>query len=38
MKTTQRDIDNPKGTPNPQLLDSQIRQVVGYLMSIRKAR
>ena len=38
METTHRDINNPKGMPNPQLLDFQIRQVVAYLLSLRNGR
>jgi mono/diheme cytochrome c family protein len=36
MKTTHRGLDNPKGMPNPQLLDFQIKQVSDYLLSLRK--
>ena len=36
LTTTHRDIGNPEGMPNPQLLDFQIRQVAAYLMSLRK--
>ena len=28
MKTTHRGLDNPKGMPNPELLDLQIKQVI----------
>ncbi len=34
--TTHRDIGNPKGMPNPQLLDFQIEQVTAYLLDLRK--
>jgi mono/diheme cytochrome c family protein len=36
LKTTHRGLDNPKGMPNPQLLDFQIKQVTAYLLSLRK--
>jgi mono/diheme cytochrome c family protein len=38
VTTTHRDISggNLKGMPNPQLLDSQAKQVAAYLMSLRK--
>jgi cytochrome c1 len=36
LNTTHRDIGNPKGMPNPQLLDYQIKQIAAYLMSLRK--
>ena len=36
MKTTHRGLDNPKGMPNPELLDLQIKQVSDYLLSLRK--
>lgn len=36
LTTTHRDISNPKGMPNPQLLDYQIKQVSAYLLSLRK--
>jgi mono/diheme cytochrome c family protein len=36
LTTTHRDIGNPKGMPNPQLLDFQIEQVSAYLLSLRK--
>jgi mono/diheme cytochrome c family protein len=37
LKTTHRDLDNPNGMPNPQLLDFQIKQVTAYLLSLRKS-
>jgi mono/diheme cytochrome c family protein len=37
LTTTHRDIANPKGMPNPQLLDFQIEQVTAYLLSLRKS-
>ena len=36
LTTSHRDISNPRGMPNPQLVDSQIRQVTAYLLSLRK--
>ena len=36
LKTTHRDISNPQGMPNPQLLDSQIKDVAAYILSMRK--
>jgi mono/diheme cytochrome c family protein len=35
LTTTHRDISNPNGMPNPQLLDYQIKQVAAYLISLR---
>ena len=37
LTTTHRGLDNPKGMPNPELLDSQVKQVAAYLLSLRKA-
>jgi mono/diheme cytochrome c family protein len=36
LTTTHRDISNPKGMPNPQLLDYQIEQISAYVLSLRK--
>jgi mono/diheme cytochrome c family protein len=36
LTTTHRDISNPNGMPNPQLLDDQIRGVSAYILSLRK--
>ena len=36
LTATHRDISNPEGMPNPQLLDFQINQVTAYLLSLRK--
>jgi mono/diheme cytochrome c family protein len=36
LMSTHKDIGNPKGMPNPQLLDSQIKEVAAYLMSLKK--
>ena len=35
LTTTHRDISNPAGMPNPELLDFQIRQLDAYLLSLR---
>jgi hypothetical protein len=34
--TTHQGPDNPKGMPNPDLADFQIRQIGAYLLSLRK--
>ena len=36
LTTTHRDISNPAGMPNPELLDFQIRQIETYLLSLRE--
>jgi mono/diheme cytochrome c family protein len=36
LTTTHRDIGNPRGMPNPQLLDYQVKQLAAYLLSLRK--
>src|SRR3974390_2225371 len=36
LTTTHRDISNPAGMPNPELLDFQIRQLETYLLSLRE--
>jgi|SRR5690242_6603958 mono/diheme cytochrome c family protein len=36
LTTTHRDISNPKGMPNPQLLEYQIEPVMAYLLSLQK--
>ncbi len=36
LTITHRNISNPAGMPNPELLDFQTRQVVAYLLSLRK--
>lgn len=36
LTTTHRGLDNPKGMPNPELLEYQVRQVTAYLLSLRK--
>lgn len=36
MTTTHRGLDEPSGMPNPQLMDYQIKQIVAYIVSLRK--
>ena len=36
LTTTHRGLDMPKGMPNPYLADYQVKQVIAYLMSLRK--
>jgi len=36
LTTTHRGIDNPKGMPNPYLMDYQVKQVTAYILSLRK--
>jgi mono/diheme cytochrome c family protein len=36
LTITHRDIGNPKGMPNPQLADYQTKEIVSYLLSLRK--
>ena len=36
LTTTHRDISNPKGMPNPQLVDDQIGRLMAYLLSLQK--
>lgn len=36
LKTTHRDLGSQKGMPNPDLADFQIKEVVAYLLSLRK--
>jgi len=36
LTTTHRGLDNPKGMPNLSLADSQVKQVVAYILSLRK--
>lgn len=36
LTTTHRGLDNPKGMPNPYLMDYQVTQVVAYILSLRK--
>ena len=36
LKTTHRDLGSQKGMPNPDLADFQIKEVVAYVLSLRK--
>jgi mono/diheme cytochrome c family protein len=36
IATTHRGLDTPKGMPNPELMDYQVKQVVAYILSLRK--
>ena len=36
MTTTHRGIDNPTGMPNPELMDYQLKEIVAYMLSLRK--
>jgi len=36
LTTTHRSLANPKGMPNPDLALYQVKQVVAYLLSLRK--
>lgn len=36
LSTTHDGLDNPKGMPNPNLADFQMRALVAYLLSLRK--
>jgi mono/diheme cytochrome c family protein len=36
LATTHRGLDNPKGMPNPYLMDYQINEVIAYILSLRK--
>jgi mono/diheme cytochrome c family protein len=35
MTTTHRGLDNPKGMPNPELMDFQIKEIVAYFLSLQ---
>jgi hypothetical protein len=35
LTTTHRGLENPKGMPNPNLIDSHVRQVTAYLLSLQ---
>lgn len=37
LTSTHRGADNPQGMPNPALIDSHVRQIIAYLMSLRSA-
>jgi mono/diheme cytochrome c family protein len=36
LTATHRGVDNPKGMPHPNLADYQLKQVINYLLSLRK--
>jgi len=36
LMTTHRGLDKPTGMANPQLLDSQVKEVTAYILSLRK--
>ena len=36
LTTTHRGLDTPKGMPHPYLADYQVKQVIAYLLSLRK--
>ena len=36
MTTTHRGLDIPSGMPNPELMDYQIREIIAYMLSLRK--
>ena len=36
IATTHRGLDTPKGMPNPELMDYQVKQVVAYILSLHK--
>ena len=36
LTTTHRGLDNPKGMPNPELVDYQIKEIVAYVLSLYK--
>jgi mono/diheme cytochrome c family protein len=36
VTTTHRGLDNPQGMPNPLLMDSQVKAIVAYFLSLRK--
>lgn len=36
LTTTHRDASNPKAMPNPELIESYMRQVATYIMSLRR--
>ena len=37
LTSTHRGADNPSGMPNPALIDTHVRQIIAYLMSLRSA-
>jgi mono/diheme cytochrome c family protein len=36
LTSTHKGLDNPKGMPNPLLLDSQVKDVAAYLLSLKQ--
>ncbi len=36
ITTTHRGLDNPNGMPNLSLVDYQVKEVVAYILSLRK--
>lgn len=36
MTTTHQGLDVPRGMPNPELMDYQIREITAYILSLRK--
>ena len=36
MTTTHRGLDIPSGITNPELMDYQIREIIAYMLSLRK--
>lgn len=36
ITTTHRGLDSPAGMPNPDLADYQVKEVVAYILSLRK--
>jgi mono/diheme cytochrome c family protein len=36
LTTTHAGVDNPRGMPKPEIADFQVKQVIAYLLSLRK--
>jgi mono/diheme cytochrome c family protein len=36
LATTHRGLDKPNGMPNPNLADYQVKQVIAYILSLRR--
>ena len=36
LTTTHQGLDNPKGMPTPNLADFQVKEIVAYILSLRK--
>jgi mono/diheme cytochrome c family protein len=36
ITTTHRGLDTPKGMPDPELMDYQVKEVIAYILSLRK--